>query len=482
MITYNNKEFRNLAEQVQYLSEFHEANQGIAQWGIRVIGRVEDQYELPNPATYKGEYGDAFAVGLRAPYFFFIFTRPAVEGGSPYWFPFGEISIVGPQGPKGDQGEVGLTGKSTKWYIVASKPLDYSDYEEGDMFLILSEDADPNNGSVYLRSGRDIVYYGSIQGPQGVPGIQGPRGLQGEQGPQGEKGETGAPGAFIKITGVVSNKNSLPTEPFPADRTEAYLVGTAAPYTLYIQVGPDNDREWVSAGRLNTATQVTVGGAYQNTWNADTKLDKVTGNTTYNQVYMKGTSGNQMMANVTQQKVASTIVQRKSDSNIAVPAPVNGEDAVNKTYVDRDMWIPSGTIISGSIQDTNSKYWDYQAEEYTNKANGKKKMVYELLARTDLTGNKEPISVNLGITNFTLGAKYRAATIPYSALPATSWSGYWSFDTFTFDEQTDIASECALLPYRGSGGFEVKVLVVTEDPKEFIIFGKARAFVTKYER
>ena len=54
---------RNLEEQVQYLTNYHDVNQGLAQWGIRVVGQVDTASELPDPSTYDGEYGDAIAVG-----------------------------------------------------------------------------------------------------------------------------------------------------------------------------------------------------------------------------------------------------------------------------------------------------------------------------------------------------------------------------------------------------------------------------------
>lgn len=98
-IKIENKLINNLQEQVQYLTNFHEVNQALASWGIRVIGRLDDASELPSADNYEGEFGDAYAIGTEAPYSFYIWTRPGE------WFNFGEISIVGPQGPKGDMPE-----------------------------------------------------------------------------------------------------------------------------------------------------------------------------------------------------------------------------------------------------------------------------------------------------------------------------------------------------------------------------------------
>lgn len=94
MIKVGNTNYRNLEEQVQYLTNYHDVNQGLVQWGIRVVGQITSSSELPQ--DYSGEYGDAIAVGTEAPFFFYIWTRASIEGEPAYWFPFGEISIAGP--------------------------------------------------------------------------------------------------------------------------------------------------------------------------------------------------------------------------------------------------------------------------------------------------------------------------------------------------------------------------------------------------
>lgn len=38
MIKVGDKYLRNLEEQVQYLTGYHEVNKGLVQWGIRVVG------------------------------------------------------------------------------------------------------------------------------------------------------------------------------------------------------------------------------------------------------------------------------------------------------------------------------------------------------------------------------------------------------------------------------------------------------------
>lgn len=292
MIKVGDKILRNLEEQVQYLTNYHEVNQGLAQWGIRVVGKVATDAELPDPTTYTGEYGDAYAVGAESSYDFYIWTRPTIEGGSADWFAFGKISIAGPVGPAGPQGPKGDTGESTQWYYgtTPSNPV------EGDMVLMA-------NGDVrrYQQSGDSYAWVtvANIKGPQGIQGETGRQGPAGPKGPQGEKGDTGDVGGFINIYGVLANTSLLPTPASLNNLTVAYLVGAASPYDLYVQIGKNSDEAvWTNTGPFNAATAVSVNGSYQNVWNADTKLDKVTTATSHNQVYVKSYNGTQTMMNV----------------------------------------------------------------------------------------------------------------------------------------------------------------------------------------
>lgn len=92
-----------------------------------------------------------------------------------------------------------------------------------------------------------------IQGPQGIQGEQGPRGPQGEQGPQGPQGPQGIQGpagAAFSVIGLVSSVEQLP-DPSTVPDNYAYMVGTAAPYDLYVQVVPEGEpQQWLDAGRV----------------------------------------------------------------------------------------------------------------------------------------------------------------------------------------------------------------------------------------
>lgn len=339
-------QLRNLQEQVQKnkedIANHYNIDRVLADFGIKVVGSVNNASQLPDPTEYSGNFGDAFAVGIEAPYSFYIYTRPDVNSGHPdnYWLDIGPLGIVGPEGPRGYQGPQGPKGEATKMYASTIEPTNTKD---GDLWL---NSSNGNISSYSIQLGWTIV--GNLRGPQGVQGDQGIQGLRGPTGPQGPKGDTGDVGGFININGILSNTDQLPTPASLNDLTRAYLIGSSAPYDLYIQVGSTSDNAvWTNMGVLNVATYITVNGVYQNTWNADTKLDKDTSTTSYNQAYIKAANGGQGSINVTKQLVADCIPQRKSNSNIAVPTtPSEDSDAASKKYVDDSLNVKLDKITS----------------------------------------------------------------------------------------------------------------------------------------
>lgn len=82
-------------------------------------------------------------------------------------------------------------------------------------------------------------------GAQGNPGATGPQGIQGIQGPMGPQGPAGQ---SFQIAGIIANTSLLPT-PTESIRNQAYLVGAAAPYELYVITG-NGDLYWSNAGQI----------------------------------------------------------------------------------------------------------------------------------------------------------------------------------------------------------------------------------------
>ena len=325
----NTLEYRNIAEQVlknkEDILKHFQRDEVLADFGIRIIGQLATKEELPATAA---EYGDAYAVGTESPFNYFIWTRANNLSAVDYWFEFGEIAIAGPQGPKGDRGAKGDTGSSTKWYF--GEPNNVLVNAEIGSFCITRE------GHIYrLDEPGSYIYLTTIQGGQGPIGPKGPAGPQGEPGPQGPQGPTGDVGGFINIAGIVATQYALPDPELIQNLTVAYLVGTREPYDLYIQVGSTSAiAEWFNAGALNTATYVSVGGAFQNTWDADTKVDKVGGTATYDRIYAITKAGNQGTKNITSTPIANAIPQYSTAGRLQTNNPNNDLDCANKRYVD----------------------------------------------------------------------------------------------------------------------------------------------------
>ena len=153
------------------------ANQILANFGIKVVGHVDDINNLPSVEYYKEhypnwDYGDAYTVGTAAPYEFIILTRADAEHAFDYWFNFGTIvgapgpegpqGAQGPQGPQGLQGVQGPTGFAVKivGYVdnEASLPT-ASINEQGNGYLIRSSTADTSSLYIVLYDNGTQAWY-----------------------------------------------------------------------------------------------------------------------------------------------------------------------------------------------------------------------------------------------------------------------------------------------------------------------------------
>lgn len=325
-------EKRNIAEQVQKNKEdilkHFQRDEVLADFGIRIIGQVDTYEELIKLPTTGLEYGDAYAVGKRSPFIYYIWTRANNVSDRDYWFEFGEIAIAGPQGPVGKQGIPGKDGETTKWY-----------YSEGD-YLPEGENvgdfAIDDSGDIFrlIKPPSDWEYLTNIKGPQGATGPQGPKGAKGDQGPQGPKGATGDAGGFVHIVDIIGSEDQLPNPTDIRDLTIAYLVGSTEPYDLYIQVGTNSENaNWLNTGPLNVATLVTVAGQYVNTWDADTKLNMIT-DTGVRRVYQITPAGLQGTLDVTYMPNPEAVAQFDINGRLGTNAPTETWHCANKQYVD----------------------------------------------------------------------------------------------------------------------------------------------------
>lgn len=259
MINYNGVELRNLEEQVRKNKEdiaaHYNMDRVLADFGIRILGRVDNYEELLKIPTDNLAYGDAYAVGepngsgVQTPFVFYIWTRPDPNAGKdePYWFDMGELSIVGPQGPAGETGPKGDRGiRGSKWFSGSTVPSNPGNYETGDTYL-------RSNGDVYQikenAENKLWVYATNIKGPVGATGQTGPRGPQGDKGDKGDKGNPGTTGALCNIIGEITSVDQLPA-PTPATRYNGYLQEINGDQHLWVPVGPDNNLRWMDVGTI----------------------------------------------------------------------------------------------------------------------------------------------------------------------------------------------------------------------------------------
>ena len=177
-IKIGDKTFRNLEDQVGYLTAAFQSGKLIDELGIKVLGVFStiEQAKAAIPGPYV--YGEAFQIGDSIPYNLYIFTRNIEDffnfGPFPAPGKDGKDGAAGPKGDKGDQGERGERGP---------------------------------------------------QGLQGVTGERGPQGVQGPIGPKGPVGPQGPVGPAFNVLGTLDSTSQLPT-PTEAlrDAGSAYLI------------------------------------------------------------------------------------------------------------------------------------------------------------------------------------------------------------------------------------------------------------------
>lgn len=208
--------FRNLEDQVGYLTSAFQSGKLIDELGIKVLGVFStlEQAKTAIPGPYV--YGEAFQIGDGIPYNLYIFTRNIEDffnfGPFPAPGKDGKDGAAGPKGDKGDQGERGERGP---------------------------------------------------QGLQGITGERGPQGVQGPIGPTGPVGPQGPVGPAFNVLGTLDSTAQLPT-PTEAlrDAGSAYLILNIIDNAKHIWIieGPQNGNlEWVDIGTAGVGVQGPAG-------------------------------------------------------------------------------------------------------------------------------------------------------------------------------------------------------------------------------
>ena len=287
-----NENLNVLERQVYDLSKAVQAHwtkdEIIAEFGIKIVGRLENM-DLPPISTDEPPpggaeaYGEAYAVGLQAPYEIVIWTRPDPYHETGYWFNIGPIAVEGPEGATIDSAAI-----NANYQIV----------------LTMSDGRTITATGTSLRGPKGDKGDRGEQGIQGIQGVRGIQGPQGNQGPQGPEGPSGPPGYF-NILGALSNDSQLPEDPSTVEPGSAYLVWHAVEgeengghYDLYIIIQRDGVDDWQNTGRVSAGTYIYENGQPITQFNADTKLDAYTNAGGGNKVYGINNDGEQKLYTV----------------------------------------------------------------------------------------------------------------------------------------------------------------------------------------
>lgn len=191
-----------------------------------------------------GPKGDTGATGAQGP--------KGETGATGATGPQGPKGETGPRGPQGEQGIQGETGPAGPQGAKGDKgdAFTYSDFTAAQLAALKGDKGDTGpKGDKGDTGATGPTGPEGPRGPQGEQGPQGQTGPQGEQGPAGPKGETGS---GFKVLGYYGTKDALDAaQKATAQPGDAYGVGTAEPYDIYIFDGITG--EFVNNGPLQGA-------------------------------------------------------------------------------------------------------------------------------------------------------------------------------------------------------------------------------------
>ena len=327
---------------VDAVNQHYDVDRVLADFGIKILGRVNYTSEIPGYVTgqYYGKFGDGYLVSHNgdgiAPFDVYIWTRLSATAVEPngYWLDIGFLSTIGPQGPQGIQGPEGPAGQSSRWYVSSSVPL--GNYKQGDMLLL-------TNGDVYSYGtsgwGNPVANIKGTAGPTGASGFT-PyiengywfvNGVNTNVRAEGKAGANGTPGTAIIIVGKRDSVDDLPpaaTQP----RNHGYLISVNNVVRLYFIAGVEGEESWEYIDYSGNGTIVTTDRTAVDTWETDTKVDKITDP---NKIYATDYNGNLTSYGYSYGAVANTIPLRSGNGNISVAeTPMSDISAASKKYVD----------------------------------------------------------------------------------------------------------------------------------------------------
>ena len=226
MVIVNGKTFRNLQEQVYYLTNIIGDATDIVK---NVVGTVTSPSALP--AYTSVNYGTTYAVGASNPYNYYVSTASG-------WVNLGTFPKAGPSGTDGKDGNsifltsANLTPNTDYIYTTDIYNPSNLDYKAGDLILAT------NASGAYLytvsnvRSNGvlDIVYRTTLSGIQGPKGDTGPAGKSAYASAQ-DGGFTGTEAQFNNGLSVMGDVSGIDTA---VTQNSGNLITSGAVYS-YVQ-------------------------------------------------------------------------------------------------------------------------------------------------------------------------------------------------------------------------------------------------------
>lgn len=175
----------------------------------------------------------------------------------------GDKGDTGPQGPKGDKGPAGPPGPAGPAGATGAAGADGADGvtphigSNKHWFIgtqdtgVVAEGQDGATGAKGDPGEKGEKGDTGAQGPKGDTGEKGPQGETGPAGPTGPTGPKGDTGAGFVVKGYYATASALESSVQDPAAGDAYGVGTAEPYDIYIYDGVSNS--WVNNGPLQGA-------------------------------------------------------------------------------------------------------------------------------------------------------------------------------------------------------------------------------------
>ena len=166
MLRFGNREFRNLQEQVlKNMCDIQDIEQGatvLAAFGIKVVGQVNQASDLPAPATYQGNLGDAFLVGTQAPYDYYIYAKAYEGQEQAAFYNLGQFPKPGPKGDTGNAAGFG-TVSATATSVVGQPTVSVSTSGTNEAKNIAFEFGIPDVNPEYVEANPTASATGTLE-------------------------------------------------------------------------------------------------------------------------------------------------------------------------------------------------------------------------------------------------------------------------------------------------------------------------------